>query len=108
MKILIENLTFDAIIGILAYERVTPQLVIIDCIIEYNYCENNFINYADVSNTIEKTVQDEKFYLIEEALELVSSTLKNSFPLINELDLTLRKPNILQNCTVGVQNHFIF
>ncbi len=108
MKILIENLTFDSIIGILEYERITPQQVIIDCIIEYNYCENNFINYADVSNTIEKTVQDEKFYLIEEALELVSSTLKNSFPLINELHLTLRKPNILQNCTVGVQNNFIF
>lgn len=108
MKILIENLTFESIIGILENERINPQQVIVDCIIEYPYCDNHFINYADVSNTIEKTVQDEKFHLIEEALEHVARTLKNDFPLINELHLTLRKPNILQNCTVGVQNHFIF
>ena len=108
MKILIENLTFTAIIGILEHERTTPQLVVIDCIIEYNYCENTFVNYADVSSTIEKTVQDEKFSLIEEALEHLALTLKHTFPLIDELQLTIRKPNILQNCTVGVQNHFIF
>jgi dihydroneopterin aldolase len=108
MKILIENLTFNTIIGILDDERIAPQLVVIDCIIEYSYCKNNFINYADVSSTIEQTVQDEKFLLIEEALEHLAMTLKNTFPLIDELHLTLRKPNILQNCTVGVQNYFIF
>ena len=108
MKILIENLTFDAIIGILEDERITPQRVIVDCIIDYHYCENNFINYAEVSTQIENTLQREKFYLIEEALEHLGRTLKNSFPLINDLLLTIRKPTILQNCTVGVQNHFIF
>jgi dihydroneopterin aldolase len=108
MKILIENLTFDAIIGILEEERITHQQVIVDCIIDYNYCENNFINYAEVSITIEKTLQDEKFYLIEEALDHLGATLKNHFPLINELLITIRKPTILHNCTVGVQNHFIF
>ncbi|MDD4855140.1 MAG: dihydroneopterin aldolase [Sulfuricurvum sp.] len=108
MKILIENLTFFTIIGILENERITPQQVIVDCIIDYTYCKNNFINYAEVSTSIEKTLQDEKFYLIEEALEHLGTTLKNSFPLINELHLTIRKPTILQNCTVGVQNNFIF
>ncbi len=108
MKILIEDLTFFTIIGILENERIIPQQVIVDCIIDYNYCENNFINYAEVSTTIEKTLQDEKFYLIEEALDHLGATLKNLFPLIHELHLTIRKPTILHNCTVGVQNHFIF
>ena len=52
MKILIENLTFFAIIGILENERITPQQVIVDCIIDYSYSKNNFINYAEVSTTI--------------------------------------------------------
>ncbi len=108
MKILIENLTFETIIGILDFERVTPQKVQIDCIIHYHYSEGNFINYADVVAHIEATMEREKFELIETALEVLSLSLKALFPLISELSLTIRKPNILSNCTVGVQNNFIF
>ncbi|MFZ2967887.1 MAG: dihydroneopterin aldolase [Sulfuricurvum sp.] len=108
MKILIEKLTFDAIIGILPQERITAQTLLIDCHIEYDYLEKNFINYAHVAQAIETIVQQEQFYLLEEALDHLGETLKNLFPPIKELQLTLRKPNILQNCTVGVENRFIF
>jgi len=108
MKILIENLSFHTIIGILEEERITHQQVIVDCIIDYTYCKNHFINYAEVSTYIENTLQNEQFYLIEEALEHLGTTLKNRFPLVDELLLTIRKPTILHNCTVAVQNHFIF
>jgi dihydroneopterin aldolase len=106
MTILIENLTFETIIGILDFERITPQKISLDCTIHYHYENNIFINYADVSHLIEETMHVQKFELIETALETLSVVLKKSFPLIDELTLTLRKPNILQNCTVGVQNHF--
>ncbi len=108
MKILIENLTFDAIIGILPQERITAQTLLIECHIEYDYLEKNFINYTHVAQAIETIVQKEQFYLLEEALDHLGETLKTLFPPIKELQLTLRKPNILQNCTVGVQNRFIF
>lgn len=108
MKILIENLTFETIIGILDFERLTPQQVQIDCRIDYPYSEGNFINYADVAAHIETTMQHEQFELIETALDRLSNSLKTLFPLINELSLTIKKPNILPNCTVGVQNYFIF
>ncbi|MCX6073525.1 MAG: dihydroneopterin aldolase [Campylobacterales bacterium] len=108
MKILIEHLTFETIIGILDFERLNPQKVEIDCIIDYIYTKNHFINYADVVAHIETTMQREKFELIETALKVLSLSLKTFFPLITELSLTIRKPNILLNCTVGVQNHFIF
>ena len=106
MTILIENLTFETIIGILDFERITPQKISIDCTINYHYRSTIFINYADVSTLIEETMHNQKFELIETALETLSVVLHKSFPLIDELTLTLRKPNILQNCTVGVQNHF--
>jgi len=108
MRILIENLTFDTIIGILDFERTDLQKVQIDCTIDYTYTDADFINYADVARMIETTVQTEKFELIETALEVLAETLKHSFPLIQALSLTIRKPDILPNCTVGVQKNFIF
>lgn len=108
MKILIENLTFETVIGILEHERNTPQRVQIECLIEYPYTNNNFINYAEVAQMIEITLQTEKFELIEIALQHLSVTLKSHFSSIKTLSLTIRKPDILQNCTVGVQKNFIF
>jgi len=108
MKILIENLVFDTIIGILDFERRIPQKVQIDCTILYQYTENTFINYAEVVQIIENTMNEHRFELIETALEELAATLKDSFSLIDELTLTLRKPDILSNCSVGVQQHFVF
>ncbi|MDP3266425.1 MAG: dihydroneopterin aldolase [Sulfuricurvum sp.] len=108
MTILIEDLTFDAIIGILDSERITPQQVIIDCIIGYEYEQNSFINYAEVTSHIQESVQKNQFFLIEEALQSLGLSLKKQFSSLHTLSLTLRKPDILSNCTVGVQENFIF
>jgi 7,8-dihydroneopterin aldolase/epimerase/oxygenase len=108
MTILIENLTFETIIGILDVERTNPQRVQIDCIIDYTYADGDFINYAEVAQIIQDTMDTKKFELIETALETLSISLKNHFSLIQALSLTIRKPDILPNCTVGVQKNFIF
>lgn len=108
MTILIEHLTFECIIGILEHERLTAQKVVIDCVIDYDYSPNNFINYADVANHITHSVQTKHFFLIEEALESLGQSLKEKFTSIQTLSLTLRKPDILANCTVGVQERFNF
>lgn len=108
MKILIENLTFDTIIGILEHERTNPQRVQIDCIIEYSYRNGDFINYAEVAHVIEHTMNFERFELIETALETIGALLKIHFSLIQTILLTIRKPDILPNCTVSVQKNFIF
>ena len=108
MTILIEHLTFSSIIGILEAERIASQTVIIDCIIHYNYAQNVFINYAEVSDHIENSIQKNQFFLIEEALQSLGISLKKRFPSISTLQLTLRKPDILSNCTVGVQENFNF
>ena len=108
MRILIENLTFETIIGILDFERISPQQVVIDAVIDYTYHQENFINYAIVVEQLESTMQKERFELVETALEHLAQMLKQNFPLIQSLTLTIRKPQILPNCTVGVQKNFIF
>lgn len=102
MTILIEDLSFDTIIGILEHERLNPQNVRIDCIIDYPYHPNRFINYAEVASLIELTMKTERFELIETALDTLAAKLQHAFPSISTLTLTIRKPDILSNCTVGV------
>ncbi|MCH9740316.1 MAG: dihydroneopterin aldolase, partial [Epsilonproteobacteria bacterium] len=61
MTIHIESLTFDAIIGILDFERVTPQKVIIDMEIDYEYTEKTFINYVDIIETVQGLMKKNQY-----------------------------------------------
>jgi dihydroneopterin aldolase len=104
MTILIRDLTFEAIIGILPEERRRPQKVIVDCEIGYHYTPNekSFIDYAEVAALITSMIQKEKFGLVEEALERLLSHLKVTFPPIETIKITICKPDILPHCTVCV------
>jgi dihydroneopterin aldolase len=107
LQIFIEALTFECIIGILDFERTTPQKVIIDLRIDYNY-DREFINYAEVAQLIEKTMQEEKFLLIEDALSFLSQKLKKNFLKIELLFLKITKPSIMPNCRVSVAQNYTF
>lgn len=107
MKIHIEDLTFTCIIGILDFERKNTQKVIINVEIEYDF-DNDFINYAEVANLIKKTLINQKFLLIEDALKDLTLQLKNKFSKINTLYLKITKPSILPDCIVSVSNTIHF
>jgi len=108
MTIHIENLDFNTIIGILDFERITPQKVRLQCRIDYQYTHNAYIDYADVSKAIIECMQKEQFALIETALDTLSEVLKKSFPSIEKLFLRIDKPDILQNCIVGVSMEYSY
>ncbi|QOP45264.1 dihydroneopterin aldolase [Sulfurimonas paralvinellae] len=103
MKIFIEDLNFQCIIGILDFERKQEQDVIINLEIEYTYDKNEFINYADVAELIKKTMKQEKYLLIEDALLNLSQILKENFSKINTLNLKITKSSILPDCRVSVE-----
>jgi dihydroneopterin aldolase len=107
MTIEIKDLEFETIIGILDFERVTQQKVRINCSIDYTY-ENQFLDYALVTQHIEKQMLDKEFELIEEALLSLKSSLKKDFPLISTLFLKISKPDILDNCEVSLSETFKF
>ena len=107
MTIYIEDLKFQTIIGILDFERVTTQEVIINLEIVYEY-KNEFINYADVSSLIKETMIKEQFLLIEDALNELSLKLKKEFTKISRLNLKITKPSILPDCRVSVANSYKF
>lgn len=107
MTINIEDLKFQAIIGILDFERITEQDIIVNCTISYDY-NDQFINYAQVASFIKNQMILEKFLLIEDALLHLGTNLKRNFPLINLLDLKITKPSILPDCVVSVSDTYTF
>jgi len=108
VRIFVEALTFQCIIGILEFERVQPQDVIIDLTIDYDYHPNEFINYADVALLIQESMEKEKFLLLEDALEFLSAKLKEKFLKIDTLFLKITKPSIMPNCRVSVAQSYTF
>jgi 7,8-dihydroneopterin aldolase/epimerase/oxygenase len=106
MTIHIDDLRFDCIIGLLDFERITAQALVITCKIDYTYRENDFINYADVTQSIISQMQEKKFDLLENALEHLSIYLKEHYPNIESLYLKISKPDILDNATVGLSSFY--
>ena len=103
MKIEISNLTFKCIIGILDFERIKKQKVVINLSFEYNFSNDDFINYATVAELVEKTMKKEKFLLLEDAILYLETLLNNSYNISN-LKIKISKPNILKNCVVSLEN----
>ena len=105
MTIHIEDLRFYSIIGILDFERETAQEVILNLSIVYNY-NDKYIDYADVIDMIKKDMLKNKYLLIEEALDGLSTILLKKFPLIEKLNIKLTKPSIMPDCKVSVSAKF--
>ena len=103
MKIEITDLSFKCIIGILDFERIKKQKVLINVFFEYEYSKELFIDYAEVSNLIKTTMKKEKFFLLEDAILYLESLLLNSYK-ITTLKIKISKPNILKNCIVSLSN----
>jgi len=108
MRIHIEALTFEVIIGLLDFEREHPQQVIIDMELDYHYTHQCFINYADIVVLIEKELNTKKYILLEEALEGVHTLLMTHYPSIERLQLKITKPDILPHCRVALSKEWIF
>jgi len=105
MNVYIEQLTFKTIIGILPFERVEKQKVILDIFFNYTFSKKtqDFIDYSEVSALIKKTMKKKKFNLIEDAILCLEKKIYKKFNLRN-LKIKISKPNILKDCLVSVSN----
>lgn len=104
MKILIEKLSFDCIIGILDFERITPQRVVLDLSFKYDYKnKDSFIDYSKVSKALENIMKEKKFELLEDAIIYIKKYLKKEYK-IKKLKLKISKPDIMDNCIVSLSN----
>lgn len=103
MKIEISDLTFKCIIGILDFERIKKQKVIINISFEYEFSKDIFIDYSEISNLVKSTMKQQKFLLLEDAILYIETLLQNNYK-ISYLKIKISKPNILKNCVVSLSN----
>lgn len=103
MKIHIEELRFNCIIGLLETERHTPQELIINLELDYDY-KDVFINYAEICADVQSNLQEKKYELIETALDALFALIYARYPLTKRLYIKITKPDILENCRVSVSN----
>lgn len=101
MTIHIEDLHFHTILGILDFERIQEQEVIVNLLIDYTF-RSEFIDYAQVVQIVQSEMKNKKFLLIEDALLFFQNHLKQKFPQINTLHLKITKPSIMPDCKVSV------
>ncbi len=104
MKISIRALRFEAILGVLEFERLTPQTIEIDCEIAYSYMDGEYLDYSKAAEVLAATVKDGKFLLIEDALEELFCKMRKIFPKIETIEIAISKPDILPNCRVCVSD----
>jgi len=107
MTIHIEELTLDVIIGLLDFEREHTQKVIVDMEADYDYNEENFIDYADIVILIETELKEKRYELLEEALLGLKNLITSTYPQIIDLTLKIKKPDILPQCSVALSNHWV-
>lgn len=106
MTVHIEDLRFKCIIGILDFERITPQDVIVNALIEYEFNDNSFLDYAKIAQDIKIIMIKEQFFLLEDAIKQISSKLIHNYISIKKLYLKITKPSILEDCKVSISNTY--
>jgi 7,8-dihydroneopterin aldolase/epimerase/oxygenase len=106
MTIHIESLRFETIIGLLEFERVTKQTVVVWLEARYPYRQGEFINYADIVTLTQSHINTEQYILLEDALLGLKEHLLSAYPTITHLKLKIEKPDILPNCTVALSQEW--
>lgn len=102
MTLLIEKLELEVIIGILPIEREKSQKVIIDAELEYDY-HGEYLSYVEIVDFFSLEFKNNQYGLLEEALQDLSFKLKQKFSPLTKISLSIKKPDILSNCVVGVK-----
>lgn len=109
--IIIEGLKVDTVVGCFNWERQMIQPLMLDLTIQSclekasNSDElEDTLNYAEICEISSKVIQDATPKLIEHAAKLVLNALFATYPSVESIMITIRKPAIIpQANSVGIR-----
>ena len=106
LEVNISSLTFKTIIGILPFERVKKQKVIIHISFKYKFNKksNKFIDYSEIAILVEKIMNKNRYKLIEDAILDISKIVLKRYQNMFDFYIKIEKPDIMNNCRVSVSN----
>ncbi|GAA9694384.1 dihydroneopterin aldolase [Helicobacter pylori] len=98
----VHNLVFEAILGILEFERLKPQKISVNLDLFYTQLPSKaYLDYMEIQELIQKMMQEKQYLLIEDALKDLSHALKTHYNEISDLYLKISKLEISPNSQVG-------
>ena len=107
MTIHIDDLSFDAILGVLDTERRIKQNIVISLKLLYEYDDRSgYIDYSEIVSLIKDHIQTVRYRLLEEAVTGLKNLLFEHYPAAKELHIKISKPDILPECTVSVSERW--
>jgi 7,8-dihydroneopterin aldolase/epimerase/oxygenase len=97
-----EALRMRVILGIMSYERDTPQGVSVD--LEADYVRDGaYLDYRDLIRIAKETLEQGRYELIEEALPAIREHILAKYPAIIRLRIKITKPEAVTEALVSVQ-----
>lgn len=98
-KIIMKNMAFFGYHGAMDEEKKLGQKFFVDAILYLDLreagksdCLNHTVHYGLVYEAIEQIMKNERFDLIEAVAERLAEVILKSFPPIEKIEITLRKP----------------
>ncbi len=109
--IIIEGLKVDTVVGCFNWERQIIQPLMLDLTIQTSLEQasnsdelEDTLNYAEICEISAKTIQEAQPKLIEHAAKLVLNALFTTFPAVESIMISIRKPAIIpQANSVGIR-----
>lgn len=108
-KIILENLTLEAIIGVFPHEREKKQEIIISIEIETDLKEagitgdlNKSLDYFTLYNEICEMVEKSEFFLIESLAEKIAEIILEK-PLAFSVKVRITKPKALERAVASIE-----
>jgi len=109
--IIIEGLKVETVVGCFNWERQIMQPLMLDMTIQTSLEQasnsdqlEHTLNYAEICEISAKVIQEAKPELIEHAAKLVLNALFTTFPAVESIMITIRKPAIIaQANSVGIR-----
>ena len=102
----LKNLRVDCVVGIYEHERATPQPVLFEIELDYDFAAaassdaiEHAVDYDGAATAVTVLVQERKFALLEAMAEAVSARLLEQMPLVSTVRLEIRKPQAVPAAT---------
>lgn len=109
-KIIMKNLAFFGYHGVLKEENVLGQKFFVDIELYTDLKKagisdavEDTINYAEVYDQVKNIVENERFNLLEALAENIGMTILDSFSMVKEICVSIRKPEAPVN---GIYDYF--
>ena len=101
-KIEIKNLGFECILGTLSFERITPQPILVNVNLEYDFSEaaasddlKFAVNYAALSLAVRNFISEKQFQLIESLVYETARFVLESNNRILSVEVAVEKPEAI-------------